>query len=331
VAPTDTPTTIEPTQEPETTLAANQTISITLYDLANNTQVGIPGTEQFEIVNATLDSIQLASVFNSSQKSRRSLSTKGGYDFKDKSAFIKFSIDASTTSGNVVELWMYSVSKFVETGLTISPDAPYKRSLTIGYSYSNASGVQSLSNDCLFEKDKLYTLKLGMVLETKWGIVSELYSGSTLMCTLTMNPVPFNPSTFFSGTFTYVVSQSSSGSTLKRSLHAVSTQESMSIKVQQLGVECRTGACAAAPATTKSTKGSLSSTLNIGMIAGVIAAFAVIALVLLLVGTVIAAVIIKRRKKRTAIIYQDENSAAYEDVEEDKVVTMYDAFGNAEG
>jgi hypothetical protein len=136
------------------------------------------------------------------------------------------------------------------------------------------------------------------------------------------------PSSFFSGTFTYVLSQSSSGTALQRKSMIV--DEVVSIKVSQMGVECSKGACAStAPSATK-TPLSNSGGVPIEIIAGVIAVIGGFMVVVVLVAVVVVAIIVKRRKKRAINIYSEEDKTEEEEIvepaEPENNLITYNAF-----
>jgi hypothetical protein len=338
--PTITPaqsTTIDPALTESPTTPSNQTVSITVYDLNNGTMPSvIPGADIFDLSNSTLGTIALASEFNASTKARRALSTKGGYNFQDRVAFVKFSIDPSTTSGNIIELWMYaSESKFVQTAISISPDNGAK-TISVAYSASNTTTQQPVTSACNFVMNRMYQLKLRMEVATKWTIYGELYYGSTVICAVSMTPLQFSPSTFFKSTFTFVLSQSSSGTGLKRTITAA-VSETISVQVSQLGVECVGSSCVttAAKSTAKKTD---TSTLNIGMISGIAGSVAGALVIVALVTVLIVAMAVKRKRRKQVQIYEqetdqsDDEQTVVESVCDDDLSEIeprkYDAFAN---
>jgi hypothetical protein len=231
---------------------------------------------------------------------------------------------------------MYSDAKFIEAGLTISPNSLAK-SITVGYAYSNLSTPQTQSENCAFDKGIVYTLKVGIDFDTKYSVTGNLYQGDVVVCTVSMTPAPFTPSAFFSQPFTFILSQSASGATLKRSLRAA-TQESMSIKVQQIGVECKTGNCGSGSAPSSTAQKALFSGdgANIALIAGVVAAIMGLIVIVIVVGIIVAAVIVQRRRRRQVSIYEATvDSMKYDEVEEEEPeqnpsLTLYDAFAQSQ-
>jgi hypothetical protein len=296
----------------------------------------IPGADIFDLSNSTLGTIALASEFNASTKARRALSTKGGYNFQDRVAFVKFSIDPSTTSGNIIELWMYATeSKFVQTAISISPDNGAK-TISVAHSASNTTTQQPVTSACNFVMNRMYQLKLRMEVATKWTIYGELYYGSTVLCAVSMTPLQFSPSTFFKSTFTFVLSQSSSGTGLTRTVTAA-VAETISVQVSQLGVECVGSSCvtSAAKSTAKKTD---TSTLNIGMISGIAGSVAGALVIVALVTVLIVAMAVKRKRRKQVQIYEqetdqsDDEQTVVESVCDDDLSEIeprkYDAFAN---
>jgi hypothetical protein len=303
-------------------------VSVLVLDLSDNSTFGenvLEGTDSFDLGNTTNGVLTVASSFTQSTKSRRSLSTKGGYDIQDKVAFVTFSIDAATTTGNVVELWMYATeSKFLVSTLTITPTST---SMTVSGMINEGSNVQSQTNACAFSKSVVYQLKLSLSQDTNWVLKGELLLGRTTICTVSLMVQNLVARSFFSDTFTYVLSQSATGTTVRK----IQAEEVVSIKINQMGVECSKGTCSSsAPTATKAPKTTLTTKAPIEIIAGVIAVFGGLVFVVILVIVVVIAVVIKRRKKRAVAIYAprpEEEEEQPDDVPEPiAVITTYDAF-----
>jgi hypothetical protein len=282
------------------------------------------GTESIDVSNSTAGVLVVASTFTASSKSRRSLSTKGGYDFQDKVAYLKFSVDNSTTSGNVAELWMYAnANTFVQTSIAISPTLD--KSISVAYSESASSTPETKTTNCNFIKSNVYHLKLRMELSATSKVIGELYLGNTVICAVSMSLGSFSAKSFFSSQFTYVLSQSSSGSTLKQ--RNILADEVVSITVHQLGVECLKGQCVTSAPVSKAPSVPQSG-LNTGLIGGIIAVFAAIVLVAILVGIIVIAIIVKKKKKKRVVTYVEQEKEEEEDTEEldNKELTKYNAF-----
>jgi hypothetical protein len=296
----------------------------------NNSTFGdnvIEGADAIEVTNTTGGVLTIASTFSATSKSRRSLSTKGGYDIQDKSAFVMFSIDPSTTSGNVVELWMYAVAgKYLLTTLSISPTT-LATSISVYFSVSNDTRTLQNTVTCNFNKGVKYTLRLSIAKENSWLVIGDLSSGTTSICKVSVTPENVATS-FFEQTFTYVLSQSSSGTAVQRNIRAV--DESIAIQVSKMGVECTKGNCASSAPSAAKTPSSASSTLNVGIVAAVIAAVGGVLVVSLLVVVVMAAVIVKRRQKNRVKTYtheeQKEEEEIYSDDEQNSNLILYEAF-----
>jgi hypothetical protein len=334
-SPTTTvPTTAYPTTTTNpTTTAPTESISIHLLDFNNATfgDTVIEGSEKIDIVTTnTTDGISIASTFSATSKSRRSLSTKGGYTFNNTVAFVSFSIDPATTTGNIVELWMYGTSSnYVEVYLSIAPTS-FVQQMTVSFSSASSPTPQLQAKSCAFQKGVVYLLRM-QLLQNPWTVKSELLSATNaVVCTNSMLVNEFNAASFFSSPFTYVLSQSSSGMTARRDL--AGDQETMSIKVNKMGVTCATGSCSSV--STSNTKSSSSSSLNITLIAGIVAAFGGIVIVVILTVLIIAAIIVKRRRMRKVNIYEPATDSEVEeenhdDEEQDaQNITTYNAFAN---
>jgi hypothetical protein len=284
------------------------------------------GVQTLDVSNSTGGELTVASTFSSSSTARRALSTKGGYDIQDKISFVTFSIDASTTTGNVVELWMYASGKYIQSALSIVPGsmATY---LTVRYSGGNAVPQQQ-PVACAFAKQVSYQLKLSIYKETGWNVKAELTVGSSSLCTALL--VATVPNSFFSEAFTYVISQSGTGTTVQRVVKAA--DESISIKVSKMGVECVKGTCASVAPSNTVQKYSSSGT-NTGIVAAAVIAFVGGFVVLsVIIVVILVAVAIKRRRSRKTNVYLDsaqEMDVRYDEeehIQEEQQPTMYDAF-----
>jgi hypothetical protein len=322
VAPTtsEAPTTETPTGTTPPVIAE--------INFADNSTFGdnvIEGADTLEVANSTNGVITVASTFSSSSKSRRALSTKGGYDLQDKTSFVSFSIDASTTTGNIVELWMYVRSgKFLQVALSITPGS-LATSISVRYSSDTTPQQQTLA--CSFLKQVQYLLKLRIYQETSWMVRAELLQGSSLVCAASL--VPSNvPSNFFSDTFTYVLSQSGTGTPVQRDNSAA--DENMSIQISKMGVECTKGTCASV-APTNTQKPSTTSGTNVGVIAAVIAVIGGIVVLSVIIVVIAIAVFIKKKSKKINV-YLDTQPEVEPDAtspeEEMQQTTVYDAFAN---
>lgn len=201
-----------------------------------------------------------------------------------------------------------SESKFVQTVISLSPDSGAK-TISVAYSASNTTTQLPVTNLCNFVVNRMYQLKLRMEVTTKWTIYGELYYGSTVVCSVSMTPLQFSPSTFFKSTFTFVLSQSSSGTGLKRTITA-----------------------AVAETITDT------STLNIGLISGIAGSVAGALVIVALVTVLIVAMAVKRKRRKQVQIYEqeieqsDDEQTVVESVCDDDLSeiepTKYDAFAN---
>jgi hypothetical protein len=271
------------------------------------TDIAIPGSDQLEVQSVS-DSVQVASVFNATTNSRRSLASKGSYDIQDKTAYVKFSIDPSTTSGNIAELWLYNAPKFIQTSLIMAPTATVTRAIAVAYSAGDDSAPQTASNPCTFALGVVYQLRVGILFTTKWQILAELRSSSNaVLCSIALEPIGFNSRTFFDSSFSFVLSQSASGTAVKRRIMA---QEQMSINVKEMGVACKTSECSSIAPTSPKTY----SSINVGLIAGLIAAIAGVMLVALIIAIIVVGVIAKRRKRKQHVVaYAPSDEQAFEE------------------
>jgi hypothetical protein len=341
---TATPTPfITSTSPPTTTSTDSPTptpkIAVTIIDFNDNDTFGEPVIEGSELIytNYTNGELVVSSTFNSTRKSRRALSTKDGYTFEDQVAFVKFTVDPSTTSGNVVELWMHAgTGKFVQSTLSIIP-VSHAKTISVTYSASSVATLQTLSKNCSFVKGIAYTLKLNMQYATTWTLKSEIFvtSSSASICVITMPLSGFNAQSFFATPFTYVLSQSPTGTEVKRAL-VQDEEESMTIKVSQLGVECyKTSGCASVTKAPTADRASGAS-LNVAMIAGIVAGIIAGILIVILVAIIITAMYIRKRKRLQKVavyestILQEKQEEDEPDAEEDHVKDPVHAFDEPE-
>jgi hypothetical protein len=273
--------------------------------------------------------LTVASNFSASAKGRRALSTKGGYDLQDKTAVVVFSIDAATSTGNVVELWMYATTgKFIQAALSIVPGT-LATTISVRFSGSSAATVQQQSTACAFSKQVQYQLKLRIYLASTWKVSTDLLQGSSTICTLDISPQDV-PSNIFSDPFTYVLSQSSTGVPVQRASNAA--DEVMSIQINKMGVECSKGTCASvAPSPTQ--KASTSGSSAVGLIAAIVSVIGGVVVLSVLLAVVVVAVIIKRKRDVRKTIYvepktHEEEEAELEDCSSSTSLTQrtYDAF-----
>jgi hypothetical protein len=280
------------------------------------------------VTNTTNGVLTVASNFSASAKGRRALSTKGGYDLQDKTAVVVFSIDAATSTGNVVELWMYATTgKFIQAALSIVPGT-LATTISVRFSGSSAATVQQQSTACAFSKQVQYQLKLRIYLASTWKVSTDLLQGSSTICTLDISPQAV-PSNMFSDPFTYVLSQSSTGVPVQRANNAA--DEVMSIQINKMGVECSKGTCASvAPSPTQ--KASASGSSSVGLIAAIVSVIGGVVVLSVVLAVVVVAVIIKRKRDVRKTIYVEPKAREEEEVElEDCSSTSptqrtYDAF-----
>jgi hypothetical protein len=253
---------------------------------------------------------------------------------EDKTAFITFSIDASTNTGNVVELWMFSAQKYILGTLSIKP-VTLATELMLAYSLSNATTPQTRSGPCIFAKNVKYNLKIRIEqVLTVWTVKGELLNNANVVvCALSLVPAGFNAKSFFANPFTYVLSQSSTGTNLQRSIKG---SESMSITVNKMGVECTKGDCSSKAPHTATTSSSVMQNqgFQIELIAGIIAVAGGIIVVVLLLTIIIGVVVIKRRKKQRHQVSVYETHEVVEEETNDSqdnpqiLLDKYNAFGD---
>ncbi len=222
-------------------------------NLSDNSIFGdvlINGAEALDVSNVTNGQLVISSTFSSSSKTRRALSTKGGYDIQDKVGFVTFSIDPLTTSGNIVELWMISGTKYIQSTLSITANTFVPR-ISVAYAPNNSTSPQSNLQNCTFVKGVLYQLKLSISMQNNaWIVKGELYSASGAnICSISLPLQQFVSSQFFASSFSFVLSQSPSGTALQRKVKAAG-DETMQIKISQMGVQCPSGNCQAAQSST---------------------------------------------------------------------------------
>jgi hypothetical protein len=336
--PTPTPSatpTVKPTPTPATTPDTSvivtsdfSTLNATLAFLSKAADLpGVDGSIDLEIVadnstafNSTVASLlQVSSTFPPGIKARRALRTNGVYGFDNKTSYLEFAVDPSTTAGNVVELWMYvSAARFVLGTLSIGSDVAKTHSLTVTFNSSDVSSAIITTIDCAFTINVAYRFEVKVLTPVVTG--SNLYiaraelsklADGTSVCHADIPLATFTPSIFFATQFTMILSQSSGGTSLSRALHQSSNGDSMTIAVKRMGIECQKGVpCAAAPTAYASTPTTPSAPEGpnllylYSIIGGVVLLFAIIALI------VIAAIIIRRRKRklRKVEIYNDSGS-----------------------
>jgi hypothetical protein len=251
---------------------------------------------------------------------------------EDKTAFITFSIDASTNTGNVVELWMFSAQKYILGTLSIKP-VTLATELMLAYSLSNVTTPQTRNGPCVFAKNVKYNLKIRIEqVLTVWTVKGELLNNANVVvCALSLVPAGFNAKSFFANPFTYVLSQSSTGTNLQRSIKG---SESMSITVNKMGVECSKGDCSSkAPTPTASASVMQNQSFQVELIAGIIAVAGGIIVVALLLTVIIGVVVIKRRKKQRHQVSVYETHEVVEEETNDsqdnqQILDKYNAFGD---
>jgi hypothetical protein len=320
-----TPTPVVTSTSPPTITSTDSptpipTIAVTIIDFNDNDTFGEPVIEGSELIytNYTNGELVVSSTFNSTRKSRRALSTKDGYTFEDQVAFVKFTVDPSTTSGNIVELWMHAgAGKFVQSTLSITP-VSHAKTISVTCSASSVATMQTMSRNCSFVKGVAYTLKLNMQYASTWTLKSEIFvtSSSASICVITMPLTGFNAQSFFATPFTYVLSQSPTGTEVKRAL-VQDEDESMTIKVSQLGVECyKTSGCASVTKAPTAERASGAS-LNVAMIAGIVAGIIAGILIVILVAIIITAMYIRKRNRLQKVAVY-ESSILQEKQEEDE-------------
>jgi hypothetical protein len=338
-------TTVTPTTSstPNTT-AAQTTLVPTIpadattvnLDLTNATSAfganEIPGVEPLDVSNSTNGLLTISSVFSSTTSLRRALSSKSGYDFQDKVAYLSFNIDQKTTSGNVAELWMYSGTKFVQAALSITPTTLATR-INVAYAPNNISTPQAQSMTCAFVKNTDYTLQVRLTQTLAvWTLSGQLLFDNSVVCTINLQLVAFPASQFFSTSFKLVISQSSSNAPLQRTI-SQAPSEVTSITIRQLGVICPKGGQCAASASSPEAVPTVASTLSfspltIGVVVSVVVAVLFALTVAFIVVIIVVGVIHRRRKRR--VKYQTDESITEEEhsqAESQTNLQKYNAFG----
>jgi hypothetical protein len=217
-----------------------------------------------------------------------------------------------------------SLGKFLLTTLAIAPGS-FATSLNVFYSSSSNTQAQQQTTSCAFAKNVKYQLKLSISQESTWLVTGELLKDTQVVCKLSI--IPRNvPSNFFSQTFTYVLSQSSTGTGVQRSINAI--DESMSVSVSKMGVTCTKESCSSAttarPTTTKN-----SSSFSIGILASIVAVGGGLFVIVVLTIIIVVAVVVKKRKRRVELYEpsaEEQESEVIETDEQEQII--YDAFQN---
>jgi hypothetical protein len=242
-----------------------------------------------------------------------------------KIGFTTFSIGLTTTSGNVIELWMKaSPTKYIVSSLSI---APITKTKTISVSQLPFLPLGK-TGACSFSLGVVYRLEVGLnQTGSGWILSSELYNEQrdTKICDISMAVTNFVPNQFFSEPFRIVLSQSSSATKLK-ARKVMDTAEIMSVSVKQVGVACVGSACS-----TSSPNLQSNSSSTVGIVAGVIVAVIAIGAATAVAVLIVAVIVYKRKKSERVYIVGD--STIQEEREKDVELpqnlappTKYEAF-----
>jgi plastocyanin len=271
--------------------------------------------------------LKIMSMFNNTGiKTRRALRKNGSYGFANRTAYVEMSIDASTTGGNVAEVWMFvSQSKFIQGVLSLVPSTK-KQYLSLVFNSTELSSAHIIQVDCPFTTGVNYRFEVKMVDplvsgQSNWYASVELSNQKTqaILCSTTIQATPsFSPSDFFYQMFALILSQSSqAGDVSSRRIQSTSDTEEMSIYVSRMGIECQKGVpCdtrvteAQAPAVTPAP----SDLSFMGLIIGIVVAAAL--LVAFVAAIVTALVVYQRRRKRRVATYNPQEQHTTEKVED---------------
>jgi hypothetical protein len=269
----------------------------------------------------------LSSSFSSTSSiTRRALRSTGSYTFQNKVAYVQASIDPSTTSGNVIELWMYdNLANFMYASMSISPSG----ATTIGLIWNATDfdgSALTTTTPCAFKFATWYQYNLELQVPTSsanptWilqGTLTEMRSGTTVCLVSYVAPYNFDGSAYVENTFKLIISQSAnnvnmanSGSVSTSRRTSISTArtttamtDTMKVYLDQAGVTCAASACSSPPVyqapTPTPAPGTPVSSNSI-----VIGSFVGVGVLLVVVLVLVAAIIVIARKnyKRKAYIY----------------------------
>ncbi|KAL0483396.1 hypothetical protein AKO1_014589 [Acrasis kona] len=251
------------------------------------------------------DSLLITSSFSSNIQQRRALLTTDQYQMQDMQSYVDFSIVNTTTSGCVMESWLYSnISRgYIVSQLLMLSNG--SRFMQVSYNHSGAA-FSSIS-PCLYSSNVPYTIivKAVQLPSSKWSSVSELRAVSenrySVVCTASTDIPSFLPNSFFRYKYGIIVSQSNLG-VISRSIRE--EDQILGIYISSLGIECQSGTCTSinyntSEATTPQT--TTQSVYDIWKILPYLITAAVLFMAMILLCCVFCCILIYRKRKKRGV------------------------------
>jgi hypothetical protein len=298
----------------------NSAFSATFTSLNNTLQFLAPVTDTLPGVdgqaidmrvvpnNGTM-ALVLSSVFLPGVKSRRAVKTSGSYMFNNMMAFLDLIIDSNSTSGNVVEMWMYaSQDRFLQSALSLDPRG---NSLLLNFNSTDALSMLTTNVSCNFITGVLYHMELQMIApgssDAQWKANTRLLRQGAQLCSSTLTLQNFDPEIFFSTQFSFLLSQSSSGTGFSARSIKTSSGDSLSLQISKMGISCQQDAvCGSSSSNPTPSVAPDTAHLSIGVIIAVAATIAGFALVGIIIVVIIVAIVSVKRRRRVATYESSE-------------------------